>query len=223
MANPMPRLFIALVALLLAVPAAAQRQPGLVRVRLDTSAGPIVLALETRRAPRTAANFLAYVDDGRFDGTTIYRAARSRAAPTFGFIQGGIRTDAQRILPPFPHEPTSRTGLRHLDATISMARGTDADSAGGNYFICVGAIPAMDARPGFIGYAAFGHVVGGMDTVRRILAMPTGYGSGAMRGQMLVRMVRVLRARRLDGTPRPTGIVKAWQEVKHAAKPRRAQ
>ncbi len=188
----------------------AASTPGIVRVKLETSAGPIVIAVETRRAPKTAANFLAYVDDGRFDGTKFYRAARAKYDPRQGFIQGGIETDARRILPPFPLETTAQTGLRHLDGTISMARREDPDSAGGNYFICIGRAPHMDASPGRKGFAAFGRVVQGMDVVRRILAMPTGGGTDGMRGQMLLRAVRVIRAVRLDGTPRPTGRVKPW-------------
>lgn len=189
---------------------AKHRAPGLTRVALNTSLGTIVIALETKRAPATAANFLAYVDDGRFDGTSFYRSARKRADPRFGFIQGGIQTDARRILPPFPLETTDKTGVLHLDGTISMARREDPKSAGGNYFICVGPIPAMNASPGHKGYAAFGHVVRGMDVVRKILAQPTGGGSEAMRGQMLAPPVRVISARRLDGAPKPTGQVKPW-------------
>lgn len=193
---------------------------GIVRVKLETSAGPIVIAVDTRRAPATAGNFLAYVDDGRFDGTKFYRAARAKYDPRQGFIQGGIETDARRILPPFPLETTAQTGIRHLDGTISMARREDPDSAGGNYFICIGAAPHMDAQPGINGpgkiepgrkgFAAFGQVVEGMDVVHRILALPTGGGTDGMRGQMLLRAVRVTRAVRLDGTPRPTGRVKPW-------------
>ncbi len=194
-------------------PAPAKRAAGaagLVHVRLETSDGPIILALEARRAPKTVANFLAYVDDGRFNGVSFYRAARRRADPRFGFIQGGIQTDARRILPTFAHEPTSRTGILHTDGTISMARRLEPGSAGGNFFICVGAIPSMDAKGDFIGYAAFGHVVSGMATVRRILAENTGGGSDAMRGQMLAEPVRIFRAIRLDGMPRPTDRPRAW-------------
>lgn len=199
------------------LPAQAQAQdanrpsPGFVRVRLVTSAGAIVLALDARRAPKTTANFLAYVDDGRFDGIDFYRAARKKVAPRFGFIQGGIRTDARRILPgSVPLERTDRTGIKHLDGTISMARGANPDSAAGNFSIMVGPMPSLDAEGQYPGYAAFGHVVAGMDVVKRILALPTGGGSGPMKGQMILKPVTILRAERLDGTPKPTGGVKPW-------------
>lgn len=211
------RLSIALLALLwfgiAPAPAAAPTNrptPGFVRVELATSLGKIVVALDTRRAPRTSANFLAYVDDGRFDGTTLYRAARSRRAPGYGYIQGGIRTDVRRALPPVAHERTDETGIRHLDATISMARGGAPGSAMGNFFITVGATPFMDASGDYPGYAAFGHVVGGMDVVKRILALPTSGGTGAMKGQMIDAPVTILHARRLDGKAKPTGRAKAW-------------
>jgi len=184
--------------------------PGMVRVRIVTEEGNIVLALDARRAPRTTANFLAYVDDGRLDGTDFYRASRRQSDPKFGFIQGGIRTDARRILPSPPLEPTNVTGIRHLDGTVSMAHGSNPDSATGNFSIMVGANPSLDARGGYRGYAAFGRVVAGMDVVRRILAKPTGGGRGVMRGQMILPPVRILRAERLDGTPRPTGRPKPW-------------
>jgi peptidyl-prolyl cis-trans isomerase A (cyclophilin A) len=201
-------------ALLLASATSAQvaNRPtaGRVRVRLVTSEGPITVSLDARRAPRTTKNFLAYVDDGRFDGTVFYRAARRKTDPKRGFIQGGIQTDARRMLPPFPLEPTNKTGIKHLDATISMARPSYGGSAGGNFFITVGDVPSMDARPGFEGYAAFGRVVAGMDVVRRILAKPSGGGSEAMKGQMILRPIRITKAQRLDGTPQPTRGARPW-------------
>ncbi|MGR6330050.1 peptidylprolyl isomerase [Sphingomonas sp. XXL09] len=187
--------------------APAAREPAQVRVRIVTSLGAITLLLEAKRAPATVANFLAYVDDGRFNGASFYRSARSRLAPNYGFVQGGIRTDARRILPPFPLETTRQTGLRHVDGTISMARRGDPSSAGGNFFITVGAMPSMDATATSPGYAAFGHVVAGMPVVRRILALPTGGGMG---GQLLLKPVTVTRVERLSGTPHPSGRVKPW-------------
>lgn len=173
--------------------------------------GRIVVALDTRRAPKTSANFLAYVDDGRFDGTSFYRAARRKSNAKFGYIQGGIRTDLRRALPPVAHEPTNLTGIHHLDATISMARKSRLRSATGNFFLTVGATPYMDARPGYAGYAAFGRVIAGMDVVKRILARPTSGGAGPMKGQIIDQPVKIIRATRIDGKPRPSGFPKAWQ------------
>lgn len=184
--------------------------PGFVRVAIETSVGTIIVAADQKHAPRTAANFLTYVDDGRFDGVTFYRAARRKSDPKYGLIQGGIDTDARRSLPPIPHEPTTQTGIRHLDATLSMARPNRPDSAMGNFFITIGPTPNMDARGAYIGYAAFGHVVGGMDVVKKILAVPTCCGSGPMRGQMIIKPITILRARRLDGTSKPSRGVKPW-------------
>lgn len=212
------RILVALLALFLLAPSvSAMRQsgpiPGMVRVRIETSAGNIVLALDARRAPKTTANFLAYVDDGRLDGTGFYRASRRTGNPKFGFVQGGIASDARRVLPSPPLEPTNRTGIRHTDGTISMAHGANIDGATGNFSIMVGDNPSLDARgAGRNGYAAFGRVVAGMDVVRKILASPTGGGRGPMRGQMIQpEPVKILRAVRLDGAPRPTGQVKPWQ------------
>ena len=186
-------------------------EPPIVRVRLVTGAGPIVLALDMRHAPRTGANFLAYVDDGRFDGTFFYRASRRSAAPTLGFVQGGIGTDAHRMLDRLPLEPTDVTGIKHLDATVSMARYDRTDSGTGNFSIMLGPNPSLDARPGFPGYAAFAHVVAGMDVVKRMLAAPTRPGGdGAFKGQMMVRPIPILRAERLDGVAKPSGRVKVW-------------
>ncbi len=171
-----------------------------VRVRLETDAGPITIELDGRHAPITTANFLAYVDQQRFDGITFYRAARTRGAEHRGFIQGGIRRDARRTLGPIAHEPTSTTGLRHVDGAISMARAEGGAGAMGDFFITVGAMPSMDADGEDDGFAAFGRVVEGMDVVRRILAAETvpDAGRGAMRGQMLKTPVRIVSARRAD-------------------------
>ena len=171
-----------------------------VRVRLETDAGPIVVELDHRHAPITTANFIAYVDQHRFDGITFYRAARTRGAEGRGFIQGGIRRDYQRMLGPIAHEPTSATGLHHVDGAISMARAEGGAGAMGEFFITVGAMPDMDAHGSNPGFAAFGHVVEGMDVVRHILAEETipNAGRGAMRGQMLATPVRIVSARRVE-------------------------
>ena len=163
------------------------------------------------RAAADGQPAVGITDHGNMYGVLdFYRAARDKRNPKEGFVQGGIRTDARRILPPFPLETTAKTGIKHLDGTISMARGQSASSAGGNFFITVGPTPGMDARPGYDGYAAFGRVVAGMDTVKKILAKPSGGGLDAMKGQMILKPVAIRSAKRLDGTPKPTGEPKMW-------------
>jgi peptidyl-prolyl cis-trans isomerase A (cyclophilin A) len=186
-----------------ATPAAAAPAPkwATVKVVLQTAEGPITLELESARAPVTTANFLKYVDQKRLDGTSFYRATQVTKEPLFGLIQGGIKFDPKRILPSIKHEPTSATGLHHVDGTISMARNAPG-TANGDFFIIVGDIPSMDADPKApgdnVGFAAFGHVAEGMDIVRHIITEPTSptAGVGAMRGQMLAAPVRILTARR---------------------------
>jgi peptidyl-prolyl cis-trans isomerase A (cyclophilin A) len=164
--------------------------PDTVKVRIETEAGTIVVALDHRHAPVTTTNFVRYADDHRFDGTTFYRTVRNNSAPKHGFVQGGIAHSAKRLLPPIRLEPTSETGLRHVDGTISMAHSTP-DTAMGDFVLCVGAQPGLDAKPGGDkGYAAFGRVVEGMDVVRRILVAPAA-------GERLtppIRIVRIARA-----------------------------
>jgi peptidyl-prolyl cis-trans isomerase A (cyclophilin A) len=189
-----------------------------VRVRLETSAGNIVLALNEKRAPRTVANFMIYVDDGRLDDTTFYRAYRRKDDPKSGFVQGGIDTEARRVyFPTVELEPTSKTGLKHLDGTISMARHKEENSGTGNFSIQIGPNPTLDARPGYSGYAAFGQVVSGMDVIKRILALDTCCGRGVMFGQMIKKRVTIIRAVRLDGTAKPSRGVRPWLMRKREA------
>jgi peptidyl-prolyl cis-trans isomerase A (cyclophilin A) len=168
------------------------------RVRLETAAGPIVIELEMKRAPITATNFLRYAEEKRLDGTFFYRAARRRNNPKTGLVQGGINHRVVRARTPIPHEPTSRTGLRHIDGTVSMARNAPG-TAMGDFFITVGPAAYLDARPGSAGYAAFGKVVQGMELVRRMLAAPT-YPGGRLentKGQQIIAPIRIVSARRV--------------------------
>lgn len=181
--------------------------PKLAYVALQTAAGRIVVALEIERAPITAANFLRYVDQKRFDGTAFYRALN--VAPGFGLIQAGTKGDPKRILKPIAHEPTSRTGLTHGDGAISMARAAPG-SANGDFFITVGNLSSLDAKPeqatgDNLGFAAFGHVVEGMDVVHKIIALPAGGGAGPLKGQMIVAPVTILGARRTKAPEAPAG------------------
>ena len=189
-----------LIVMLLGVAAPALAQPqGEVRVQLRTSEGDIVIALDMARAPVSAGNFLRYVEAGRLDGSEFYRAMHT--ASDAGLVQGGVR-DPRKLFPPITHEPTSQTGLSHVDGAISVPR-LAPGTARGDFTIMVGNQPYLDAGPGSggdgLGYAVFGRVAEGMDVVRKILAAPTSptEGEGVMRGQMLQPRVRILTARRL--------------------------
>ncbi|WP_184069537.1 peptidylprolyl isomerase [Sphingosinicella soli] len=184
-----------------APPSAPEKVYETVRVAITTSEGPIVLALEKERAPLTTANFLRYVDQKRMDGTAFYRAMKLSDDGSYGLIQGGTQGNPKKVLPKVAHEPTTKTGLSHTDGAISMARGAPG-SADGDFFITVGALDSLNAdlsKPGDnLGFAVFGRVVEGMDTVRRIMNAPTSptLGAGVMKGQMIAAPVRILTARR---------------------------
>lgn len=184
-----------------ASPALAQpAAPGLVRVALKTGDGVIVVDLEAEKAPITTRNFLRYVDVRRFDGCTFYRTASAPGAPDVGIIQGGLKRDPAKVFRPIAHESTIKTGLSHKDGTISMAN-NGPGTATADFFICVSDQPSFDADPNDpsqLGFAAFGHVVSGMDVVRQIHAAPTGNGGPPnMRGQMLKPPIPIFSVRRV--------------------------
>jgi len=115
-------------AVLLAAPAgAAEKGP---RVRLETTKGPIVLALDPDRAPKTVANFLQYVRDGFYDGTIFHRVV-----PGFVVQGGGFTPDLHEkpTRAPIPNEADN--GLENKAGTIAMARTSDPDSATAQFFI----------------------------------------------------------------------------------------
>jgi peptidyl-prolyl cis-trans isomerase A (cyclophilin A) len=169
---------------------------------METGQGTITFELYADKAPITTANFLRYVDAGRYDGATIYRALHTPGDPTTGLVQGGAKFDPVHPIAPIAHEPTTLTGLAHKDGTISLARRAPG-SATSDFFVCVGDAPYLDADPKApgdnLGFAAFGHAVDGMDVARKILALPLSPTAGApdMVGQMLDPAVPIVSARKI--------------------------
>ncbi len=190
LANPAP-----------AQPAAAVKIFATVRVALATSVGPITLELEKERAPITTANFLRYVDQKRFDGIVFYRSSKAPGEADKGFIQGGT-TDPKRVLPPIAHEPTSKTGLSHVQWAVSVPRWAPG-TARGDFTILLSDAKWMDADPKAsgdnLGYAVFGKVVDGFETVRKIhdASVSATKGLGAMKGEMLDPQIKIITARRI--------------------------
>ncbi|MBC7569921.1 MAG: peptidylprolyl isomerase [Spirosoma sp.] len=178
------------------------------KVRVDTESGPIVLELYADKAPATVANFLRYIDAKRYDNTTFYRVVRldnqANNPVKIEVIQGGLGADSTRMFPPITQETTQKTGLKHLDGTLSLARGAPSSGAS-EFFICINAQPELDfggkRNPDGQGFAAFGRVVQGMDVVHRIQQGETGQPgptnaySNPM--QLLKAPVRIRSIRRL--------------------------
>ncbi|WP_420147602.1 peptidylprolyl isomerase [Spirosoma sp.] len=177
---------------------------GAQRIRLDTEAGTIELELYASKAPITVANFLRYVDDKRYDGATFYRVVRpdnqANNPIKIDVIQGGLRNDSLRELPPISQETTQRSGLKHLDGTLSMARGKPG-SGSSEFFICINDQPELDfggkRNPDGQGFAAFGRVVKGMNVVRKIQKGQTAPSANAATSQMLKNPVMIRTARRI--------------------------
>jgi peptidyl-prolyl cis-trans isomerase A (cyclophilin A) len=156
---------------------------GEVAVGIETSVGTFYIAVDTKRAPNTAANFLKYVDGKFYDGGRFHRATRPDNytpappnRPMMNIIQGGI-DPAKRSqgFPAIPLERTSVTGIKHLVGVVSMARGTP-DSATSDFFVLLDDQPSLDFGglrfDDGQGGAAFGHVLAGLDVVRRIQQQP---------------------------------------------------
>jgi peptidyl-prolyl cis-trans isomerase A (cyclophilin A) len=176
-------------------------------VVFETDKGTIEVEVDAGRAPITAANFLRYVDAGFFDGGTVNRAVRPdntvRHDIEIQVIQFQVDAARERAeFPPIPLERTSVTGLKHVDGTISMARG-GPDTATGSFSIVIGDQPSMDfggrRNPDGQGFAAFGRVVRGMDVVKAIQASPTGR-TGPYGSESLSPPIKILKASRRKPT-----------------------
>jgi peptidyl-prolyl cis-trans isomerase B (cyclophilin B) len=146
------------------------------RVRLETNLGAIVLELDAQKAPKTVENFLTYVRDGFYDGTTFHRVIKG-----FMIQGGGLTADMQRKPPKAPIKNEADNGLKNKRGTIAMARTGDPNSATSQFFINTVDNAPLDYKekslPGW-GYCVFGKVVEGMDVVDAIEAVKTGSKAG---------------------------------------------
>jgi peptidyl-prolyl cis-trans isomerase B (cyclophilin B) len=146
------------------------------RVKLITPKGDIVLELNAAAAPKTVANFLAYVEAGFYDGTIFHRVIKG-----FMIQGGGFDVDMQRKATRSPIVNEADNGLTNLTGTIAMARTPDPHSASAQFFINVKDNHFLDHRgktaQGW-GYCVFGKVVSGMNVVRAIENVATTSRSG---------------------------------------------
>lgn len=149
---------------------------GMTRVKLHTSHGPMVLELDAEAAPSTVANFLSYVRNGHYDGTIFHRVIQ-----TF-MIQGGGFEPGMRQKPVgAPIKNEAQNGLKNQQYTVAMARTGDPHSATAQFFVNTVDNEFLNhtapAGQGW-GYAVFGRVVEGTETVDTIAAVATGNAGG---------------------------------------------
>ncbi len=154
----------------LAVPegaaAAADVNP---QVLIKTSKGEIVLELYPAKAPATVENFLKYVDDKHYDGTIFHRVIAN-----FMIQGGGFTPDMKQKTNRAPIKLESQNGLKNDAGWVAMARTSVPDSATSQFFINVVDNGMLNfPQPDGNGYAVFGKVVKGMDTVEAIKAVKT--------------------------------------------------
>ena len=168
------------------------------RVQIETDAGNILAELDADHAPVTVSNFLRYAESRFYDGGDFFRTvtpsnqADDKVKIDVVQVEAAPTKEAESY-PPIPLERTRDTGLRNRDGELSMAR-DGPDTAQSSFSICVGDQPDLDfggkRNPDGQGFAAFGHVIQGMDVVKKIYASPAS-------GQRLTPPIRIQRVIRV--------------------------
>jgi len=172
------------------------------KVQISTEIGDITLEIYLDKAPKTAANFLAYADSSKYNNKScFYRTVRMDNQPNspvkIEVIQGGFYEDSlieKYQFSTIKHETTKETGVFHKDGVISMARGP-VGTASSEFFICIGDQPELDfggkRNPDGQGFAAFGKVIKGMDVVREIQKQKDS-------GQYLLKPIRIISLKSVE-------------------------
>jgi len=176
-----------------AAPAPA-KAVGSPRVQVVTNMGNFVVELNSERAPLTVQHFLAYVDQGFYNGTVIHRVI-----PDFVIQGGGMDTD-------YKIKPASLTvvneagnGLTNARGTVGAARGSEPHSSNSQFYINLFDNANLDPNPSRWGYAVFGKIVQGMDVVDRIGNVPTG-AHGPTKQDVPLKPVIIEKIERINGS-----------------------
>jgi cyclophilin family peptidyl-prolyl cis-trans isomerase len=135
------------------------------RVRLTTSLGDIVIELDSEKAPLSVANFLAYVDDGFYDGTIFHRVIPNFMIQGGGFLPGMATKRTRAAI-----KNESGNGLSNVRGAVALARTSDLNSATSQFYINVQDNLFLDDNK----YCVFGAVVEGLDVVDKIRVVKTG-------------------------------------------------
>ena len=180
------RIAIATLAAAVSLPAAAlaQSQPqgcsakgnAPMKVKLTTSMGPIVIELDKAKAPVSVENFVKYVEAGHYNGTIFHRVIEN-----FMIQGGGFTKDMTQKPVNAPIKNEGANGLKNDNYTVAMARTGVRDSATSQFFINVKDNEFLNytgENPQGWGYAVFGKVVEGKDTVDKIKKVATATTGG---------------------------------------------
>jgi peptidyl-prolyl cis-trans isomerase A (cyclophilin A) len=142
-------------------------------VRFETSHGSFTIELFPKEAPVTVENFLKYVDDGFFAGTIFHRIV-----PGFVIQGGGLTADFDNKETRDPITNEAKNGLKNGRGWLSMARTSDVNSATSQFFVNLSDNAFLDHGPRDYGYAVFGRVTEGIETVDKIAKVKTGRRKG---------------------------------------------
>lgn len=150
-------------------PALGEEKVSQPKVKLVTSAGDITLRLYPAKAPKTVENFLAYVDEGFYDGTIFHRVINNFMIQAGGFDSERVEKETRD---PIVNE--SRNKLHNIRGTVAMARTSSPNSATAQFFINQRSNLRLDWAPDKEGYTVFGEVIAGMSVVDFIATAATG-------------------------------------------------
>jgi peptidyl-prolyl cis-trans isomerase B (cyclophilin B) len=142
------------------------------QVKLETSAGEILIELDAEKAPLSAKNFIDYVKAGHYDNTVFHRVIRGFMVQGGGFEPGMKQKPTQA-----PIQNEANNGLKNQKYTLAMARTNAPHSATAQFFINTtdnGFLNFTSESPNGWGYAVFGKVVAGQDVVDAIEGVKTG-------------------------------------------------
>jgi peptidyl-prolyl cis-trans isomerase A (cyclophilin A) len=165
------------------------------QVQFETNVGNFVVDVNEKAAPKTAANFLRYVNEGFYDNTIFHRVIANFMVQGGGFEAGMVQKETHA---PIPLE--SKNGLTNKRGTIAMARTMDPNSATSQFFINLKNNHFLDANqsPDGNGYAVFGQVVSGMDTIDKIAQVKThsvGYHDDVPLRNVVIKKATVLKGK----------------------------
>jgi len=142
-------------------------------IRFETTLGNFTIEFFEKEAPVTVANFLKYIGDGFFDGTIFHRIV-----PGFVIQGGGFTEDMSQKKTLAPIKNEADNGLKNTRGSLSMARTSDVNSATSQFFVNLSDNAFLDHGPRDYGYAVFGRVTEGIETVDKIAKVKTGRRKG---------------------------------------------